>query len=130
VICALLPVVAAGAQVYRCSDPSGVPRFQSGPCADGGEALQLGEPAARWEPLRPGERRLWEQTRRSEMRRRAPATKPRAGPERASQRSCWQKRQRLDAVAAKLRRGYKPAQGERLRRRRDELQGFIARYCE
>jgi hypothetical protein len=125
---ALLPGLSAGAQVYRCDDPSGFPRFQQVPCAGDGEPVDLPPPAANWDALRPGERAMLEQRRRPR-----PAGRPeprQVRDERASERSCWQKRQRLEAVSAKLRRGYRAAEGERLRRRRDALSGFIRRYCD
>lgn len=123
-----LPAVSQGAQIYRCADPSGYPRFQQTPCAGDGEAVHLSPPAARWEALRPGERAMLKETGKPRPK---PRTRPAAqGRKQASERTCWQKAQRLDAVSAKLRRGYKPAQGERLRRRRNELAGFIRRFCD
>lgn len=121
---------AGGAQVYRCDDGGGTPSYQQTPCAHGGGAVELSPPAARWEGLRPGERELLDRYRREDARparRRAARRSRDDGP---SERSCGQKRQRLERVSAKLRRGYKPAQGERLRRRRDELYEFIRRYCD
>lgn len=125
--CALLPVAGAAAQVYRCNEAGEVPSFQAHPCV-GGEAVELGQPAARWEPLRPAERRLWRESRKAERASRSPRSADSSG--KASERTCWQRRRQLEALSAKLRRGYRAAQGERLRRRRDTLQGFIRRYCE
>jgi hypothetical protein len=124
--CLLLPASAAGTQIYRCEEPSGQPRFQQTPCAAGGGEVQLSPPAARWEALRPGELQLLEQRSRPAPRRKT--VKPRDN--RALERRCWSKRKRLEAVSAKLRRGYKRAQGERLRRQRDNLGEFIRRYCD
>jgi len=125
-VCTLLSAVCDGAQIYRCDDPSGQPRFQQIPCEAGGEAVQLSPPAARWDPLRPGERQLLKGRARPADRRKA--AKPRDS--KAVERRCWDKRKRLEAVSAKLRRGYKPAQGERLRRQRDNLGEFVRRYCD
>jgi hypothetical protein len=125
--CALLPVAGAAGELYRCDEAGEAPSFQAHPCV-GGEVVELGQPAAYWEPLRPAERRLWRDIRRAEKASPPPRRARSSG--KASERTCWQRRRQLEALAAKLRRGYRAAQGERLRRRRDTLQGFIRRYCE
>lgn len=126
---ALAAAPATATQIYRCEHASGPPSYQQVPCRGGGGPVELSPPAARWEGLREGERQLLERYRREDAR---PAKRRarKARDDRPSERSCWQKRQRLERVSAKLRRGYKPAQGERLRRSRDELYEFIRRYCD
>jgi hypothetical protein len=125
---ALLPVLVAGATIYRCDQGHGVPRFQQRPC-DGGEQVELAPLAGRWEPLREGERRLWQQSRRSHQPRRKPK-RSRHKKDHASAQTCLRKRQRVEAISAHLRRGYTRAQGERLRRRRKELQEFMRLFCD
>lgn len=128
-ICLLLPLPALGDAIYRCDGADGVPRFQSYPCP-GGEAVELPPPAARWEALRPGERALLQQARRRERTARSTRPPRRSRKEHASARTCLARRQRVEALSAQLRRGYKPARGERLRRRRDNLAEFIRRFCD
>ncbi len=124
--------VVKATTVYRCVGAEGVPTYQQLPCAGQGGQIRLAEPAARWEALHPGERALLEDRRSGERPRQGgvPVKQRRGTTAKASERSCWQKRRHLDAVSAKLRRGYKPAQGERLRRRRDDLADFLSRYCD
>lgn len=130
-LCLWVPGIALGSDIYRCQPPGGTPTFQQVPCSGDGALVELPEPAARWEPLRPGEQSLLDQHEaRQQRRQRAPKSSRRQPARAASDRACWEKRRRLDAVAAKLRRGYKPAQGERLRRRRDNLGDFVNRYCD
>ena len=42
---------------------------------------------------------------------------------------CRSKRRSLDEVRARLRRGYQPAQGEKLRRRRRAYEDYLATFC-
>ena len=124
-LCLSLPVNAA---VYRCDgDP---PRFQDAPCdstgivgavpaSGGGSGLRRSE-------------RVWlraREARQSVAKPKRSQRKP--GSNKAAQQAqrCWRKRQQLDRVKAKLRRGYKPAQGERLRRSRKQYEEYLFRYC-
>ena len=136
-----LPLLAAslsaGADIYRCTGASGEPSFSHRPCAAGSVVVPIEKsaPARSAGGLRPGER-SWLQAREREKRRleqhRAPAraaasTRTGGGDRRAYQ--CLRNRRALDAVKADLRRGYKPAQGERLRRRRRAHQDYLDAFC-
>lgn len=122
----------SSADIFRCQRPSGEVVFQSTPCpeAEGGR-LSLKPLNVLGEPLRPGERALLvDRTRRDRGKSR---TKPRKTAEVAQRRlaeRCLSKRQKMAAVGAKLRRGYKPAQGERLRRKRNEYAEYVRRFCD
>jgi hypothetical protein len=120
------------AAVYRCTGEDGVPGFQALPCAGQGEApLQLPPLNALGDPIRPAERR-WLQQRSQQDRATQPRRRPAdtKGERRRQAERCLRQRQRLEAAQAKLRRGYKPAQGERLRRRRDEHREYLRRFCD
>jgi len=129
-ICTLLLAGPAGARVYQCTDTSGAVTFQDLPCGQDSVAVLKRTPAAS-SGLRASEQR-WLR----EREKRAPR-KVRAAPQRGNARSsakkqeqrCWKKQQQLDEVRAKLRRGYKPSQGERLRRKRRSLDDYLSRYC-
>jgi hypothetical protein len=117
---------AQATSVYRCVGEDGVPRFQQHACPGAGESMELAEPAATWDALRPGERRLLKQYRRAE---RVPRSK-RVPRTRVSDRGCWKKRRRLKQLSTQLRRGYTASQGQRLRDRQVELQAYLRRYCD
>jgi hypothetical protein len=57
----------------------------------------------------------------------APATSDMAAARRADQ--CWNKRRQLEEVNWKLRHGYRPVEGVKLRRRRQSYEDYIGRYC-
>lgn len=136
-----LPLLAvslsAGADIYRCTGASGEPSFSHRPCAAGSAVVPIDKPAPARSAggLRPGEK-SWLQAREREKRRlnrrrtssrAAASTRTGAGDRRAHQ--CLRKRRALDAVKADLRRGYRPAQGEKLRRRRRSYQDYLDAFC-
>lgn len=130
VLAVLLPLLfaasAASADIFVCDgDP---PVYQDVPC--GSSAISSGEASA-GAGVRESERRWLESRRQSGS---AVATQPAASDgaaaDRRQQQQCWKTRQRLDEVRAKLRRGYKPAQGERLRRQRRRHEDYLFRYCD
>jgi len=129
----LLPPQLRAADIYRCTGDSGEPAFSQRPC---GEASTLvrhrGSPAAfAGEGLRETERAWLAARSRSAGRRALPApSAPRqrdADNRRAYQ--CERRRLALDAVQAELRRGYRPAKGERLRRRRRAHEAYLSAFC-
>jgi hypothetical protein len=128
----LLPVWAGGAAaaVYRCKAAGGV-QFQDWPC--GRAPVVRGAPEA--DPaqgLRRGEL-LWLRQRQRQAAVRAHRERPgkrRRRRDDARARRCWARRQRLEQVADRLRRGYRAAQGERLRRQRRTLEDYLSRFCD
>jgi hypothetical protein len=128
--------LAAAADIYRCTGTHGEPSFSHTPCANGTRVTQLHSPptTTRGSGLRPDER-AWLQARAREKRRVQHKARPRGGAT-ASRRDtdrqayrCLRKRRALDAVKANLRRGYKPAQGEKLRRRRRAHEDYLDEFC-
>jgi hypothetical protein len=43
---------------------------------------------------------------------------------------CWKKQRQLDEVNRRLRAGYTPVQGERLRQRRRDYEAYLRRFCD
>jgi hypothetical protein len=132
---------AGSVEVYRCMGESGEPAFRQRPCDTATSTIPT-SPVRSAPPdsgLRASER-AWLNARQAKSRA-APGSRSgnrnspkRAGPDaarKASQQAyrCRQKRRALDAVKSKLRRGYKPAQGEKLRRRRRSHEDYLAAYC-
>jgi hypothetical protein len=123
--------VAAAAAVYRCPGADGVPSFQAVPCAGLDETpLELAPLNTLGDGVRPAERRWLQQRDRAAQADRPQRRAGSGDQERRQAERCLRERQRLTAVQAKLRRGYKPAQGERLRRRRDEHSQYLRRFCD
>ena len=130
----LLPVSARSVEVYRCVAADGSVSFQQNACPALGERIETGEAQAAWVALRKEERHLYEQYRQRDRKRldaqhEAERRSAKASTQ-ASPATCYNKRHSLDKVAARLRSGYKPSQGERLRRRRDYLEGYLRRFCD
>ncbi len=122
---------ASASKVYRCPQADGGVLFQQTACSQG-EVLRIESPAVGWSGLRPAEK--------AQLQKDRPPTadKARSAAARGSQtdwqgrgesKACWGRRQRLEKARAKLRRGYAPAEGERLRRQRDEHEDYLRRFC-
>ena len=129
-----LPVEA---EIYRCLGDQGEPSFRQQPC---GNDTLLAAPrsrtdAARVQGIRPSER-AWLQQRERGQRRAAQTRKSarssaaaRDKAKRAQAYKCRSKKRALDGVRARLRRGYRPAAGEKLRRRREAYEDYLATFC-
>jgi hypothetical protein len=129
--------VTAAAEVYRCAGEFGEPFFSQRPCRGGSTVVIRTGPAdvAPGPGLRPSERawlagRELAQGRNSAAKRRVrrdqAAIKRKA---KTQAHRCRSKRRSLDEVRARLRRGYQPAQGEKLRRRRRAYEDYLATFC-
>ena len=128
----LLTEAAASAEVYRCTQPDGSLSFQQQACSHMGQRIETGEAQPVWAPLRSGEKALYQSYRKRDRQRLAQKRKLRAQPARqpaADERICLAKRQKLESVSAELRRGYKAGRGEKLRRRRDNYEEYLRRFC-
>jgi len=136
----LLLGFSARADIYRCGGDFGEPSFSQRPCADGStlvvQQVSPSATAASASGLRPGER-AWLEQRKRAGRRHGGVKKPNPRRTQAEARRvakvqahrCRSKRRSLDAVKAKLRRGYKAASGEKLRRRRSAYEDYLATFC-
>lgn len=116
--------------VHRCDTDDG-PVFQDRPC-DGSTAVIADDSAyASGTGVRASERR-WLRERAASKPRKKKGVPVAHGKreDKAQARRCWQRRTRLDAVKARLRRGYKPSQGEKLRRQRREHEDYLFRFCD
>ncbi len=120
---------ASGA-IHRCDTDQGTV-FQDRPCG-GGTAVIADEGAyVSGAGVRASEQR-WLRERaasRTRQAKRIPVSKT-SREDKAQARRCWQRRTRLDAVKARLRRGYKASQGEKLRRKRREHEDYLFRFCD
>jgi len=126
----LLFAPAAGAAIYRCDGAEG-PVFRDWPCSAGQRPETVTPQIAQGASLRASERQ-WLKRRGAERRNRRDAkiAPARGREDKAQARRCWNKQQRLENVRARLRRGYKPSQGDRLRRLRRQYEDYLSRFCD
>lgn len=129
----LLPAASltADTDVYRCTTADDAIEFSQRPCANGEreQKVTVEDRKTGWVPS----------TIRSAGKTRAagkPLSRKRrtGGGETATARArrderCWKKRQLLEEVNWKLRRGYKAGQGTKLRRRRESHEDYIRKFC-
>jgi hypothetical protein len=129
----LVPGNIHAAEVYRCPQENGRISFQQQACQTGGERIETGEVQSGWVALRKGEKSLYDSYRQHDRnqleRKKAALTKNRNRAKQADKRTCWKKQKQLDAVSSRLRAGYKPSQGEALRRRRDYYEEYLRNFC-
>ncbi len=133
----LMAGLSARAEIYRCDGAFGEPSYSQRPCREGSSQAVIQAPTRNAEGagLRAGERawlREREQQRAAQKRRPKRSVKTQSETRRAESRQayrCRTKRRALDAVKRELRRGYKPAKGERLRARRRAYADYIATFC-
>jgi hypothetical protein len=119
----------ASADIYRCDTARG-PLFQDHACDRGSVVAVDDRPTSAGKGLRDSELR-WLRQREVRARRKTPRpAHKRRHSDKAQQRRCWNKKARLEKVRAHLRRGYKPTQGERLRRQRRQLEDYLSRFCD
>jgi hypothetical protein len=132
----LIASAGATADIYRCRGSAGEVSYSQHPCAAATRIFTPTTGAASREPgrgVRASETEWLESRRESRAQSAAksrPAAASRDDKRKAKQAyQCQQKARALDAVSAKLRRGYKPAQGEKLRRRRDGYADYLRTFC-
>jgi hypothetical protein len=132
----LLFAPPSGADVYRWQADDGTTHFGDSPPGDrpfkrldGLEPALSGKFKAEARGLRPGERRALQRLERAE-RKPAARRSVAAADRRETRRRCSESRSRIDNISATLRRGYKPARGARLQRRRRELEAWVFDHCD
>lgn len=126
-----IPQLAGAARVYRCPQADGSVSFQQMACQQG-EVLRIEVPATGWSGARPEKKQKTAATPKPRVASARPAARQGSQTDwqgKGESKACWGKRQRLEKARAKLRRGYQPAQGERLRRQRDEYEEYLRRFC-
>jgi hypothetical protein len=126
----LVADVAAQTNVYRCTTPAGAVEFRQFPCADGSdeEALVIKDRKTGWTPATPETGATTKAAGKRRKRTQKSTVKGDSSRARREER-CWKKRQLLEEVNWKLRRGYKTGQGVTLRRRRQAYDDYIDHYC-
>lgn len=125
--------VVAAESIYRCEQPDGTVSFQANECKGAGQAISV-EPIGHsgWTALRTGEKQLLDGYRerdRARIQRRKEIAAARSKKDKVETPACWRKRKNLEKVKVKLRRGYKASEGESLRRKRDNYEEYLEKFC-
>jgi hypothetical protein len=120
------------AEIFRCPGDAGEVLYTQHPCDAGTRVVAAPGISAPTTGIRASET-AWLKSRRkgnSTGPAKRSGTSDRKRQQQAKQAyQCKRKRASLAAVNADLRRGYKPAQGEKLRRRRAAYEDYLATFC-
>ena len=119
---------AACAEVYRCVQDNGHVSYQQIRCHQNSKPMAINHSRTGWSGLRTGEQALLGDYRKRDAgRKRKPqADNLKTGGE---TKACGSRKARLDAVKAKLRRGYNIKEGEKLHQQRSDHEGYLRQYC-
>lgn len=122
-------LLADETSVYRCTDPDGAIELSQFPCPAGTEEreVRVEDRKTGWTPPRVESQARRRAPKAGSRKSKAPGKSDLAAARRADQ--CWNKRRQLEEVNWKLRRGYRPVEGVKLRRRRQSYEDYIDRHC-
>ena len=121
--------VAADTDLYRCVTPDGKIEFRQTSCPQNAEEaeIRVEDRKTGWEP---GKAEIERKAKDSTDSKKGTSKSDKKEAARARQEeTCWKKRQLLDDVNWKLRSGYKPAAGVKLRRKRRQYEEYIHHFC-
>lgn len=121
--------VGSAGTIYRCTGDHGEVAYSQLACDSPSQSRIEPVQSTTGSGLREGEKALLRQYRESTPARQADRRTARPRNRHRQAYSCRQKQRSLDAVKSTLRRGYKPAQGEKLRRRRRAYEDYLATFC-
>lgn len=132
--CGLAPALGLGAggttEVFRCITGAGDVELRQGPCDahTQQQRLTVEDQPTGWAPtIAPLEPSARPPTRQKKTQGTAAAAERAA---QAQAHQCWEKRQRLEEVSARLRHGYKAKQGIDLKRKRDYYEAYLDEFCD
>ncbi len=125
---------AVGAQdttVYRCTGEDGSVELSQFPCPAGmeNEEITVTDRETGWVPPSPESDTPGKPSAGS---KRSGSGQTQTRQDKADARradKCWDKRRLLDEVNWKLRHGYRPVEGIKLRHRRQSYEDYLDRYC-
>ncbi|MES9878643.1 MAG: DUF4124 domain-containing protein [Candidatus Sedimenticola sp. PURPLELP] len=124
----VFPRSAVADEIYRCEGEGGRAEFQQVPCADKSiKPLELSPQVVDWvaAPRLKSGSAGGSKAKKSTRSRGSAAARKRT----ATAEKCWRNEQKLERIQWKLRKGYRPAEGERLKQRRRELEAYGKRFC-
>jgi hypothetical protein len=116
------------AEVYRCVKNDGHISYQQIRCHQDSKPMAINHSRTGWSGLRTGEQALLGDYRKRDA---VQKQKPQADILKTDGKTeaCWTRKTQLDAVKAKLRRGYNIREGEKLHQQRSDHEGYLRQYC-
>ena len=123
--------IVAETSVNRCVTPDGKIEFRQFACAADAEEEEvlIEDRKTGWEPAKTKLEKTKTRSDKSSTHNRKSDEKKLAAKAKQEEQ-CWKKHQMLEEVNWKLRRGYKPATGVKLRRKRRQYEEYIGRFCD
>jgi len=120
--------VQAGVKMYRCQGENGQIAFRQFACASSsGDRIEVESPKIGFKkPKTPKTNRVKQEGEQDAVSE-SPTTQVLNSD--ARQRRCWKARKMQDRLQRQLRKGYRPAEGEGLRSRRNEQDEYLRRFC-
>jgi hypothetical protein len=121
-------LAAAQTTLFRCTNEDGEVEFRQTACPPniGEKELIIDHKPSGWVPPQPGKPRAEE---RGLKRKPGKDGSIDEKVDKKQAERCWKKRKQLDDVNWELRRGYKAGRGTKLRRRRDQYEDYLDRFC-
>jgi len=118
--------------VIRCDLPDGRVSFSDRPCRSGiQEELKLEDQKVGWEAPRTPLKieRKSKRERRQQAKREAAALRMARKEKARKKKDCWKKKQQIERIQWRLRRGYKAGQGRTMRYKQRELEDYLREFC-
>ena len=126
----LFAASGVSADIYQCEGEHGETVFSQIPCGSTARVSVRSRPSPAASGIREGEAAWLAERQRQRDAKQSRRVVSRAAPARSRQaEQCTKKRLALSSVNAELRRGYKPAKGEKLRRRRRSYEDYLSAFC-
>ena len=125
---AAYPHAAIHAGVYRCIGNDGHVSYQQVRCHQNSKPLTINHNQTGWSGLRDGERVLLDtyHKRDAGRKRRKQSEAPQTT---SDNKACQDRKEQLDVVKAKLRRGYSIRESANLHQQRRDHQSYLKQYC-
>ncbi|VAX06568.1 hypothetical protein MNBD_GAMMA26-271 [hydrothermal vent metagenome] len=123
----LLPLDAVAETVFRCVATDGSIEFSQRPCGAGmqNEEIIIENQLVGWEAPK-----VENKKRASKRPRKKRSTAKTSHQAKIKQdKDCWKKKQQIETVQHRLRRGYTAKQGMELRRKRRTYEAYMAKFC-
>ncbi len=125
--------IGATETVIRCQLADGRVSYSDRPCSMGAQdELRFKDQKVGWEaprtPLKLEHRSKRE--RKQQSRKQAVALRMARKERMRNKKDCWKKKQKIERIQERLRRGYKAGQGRTMRYRQRELEDDLRAFCK
>jgi len=126
-----LSTAIAAETVYRCISSDGGIEFTQQPCSidTQEEVLTIEDQLVGWETPR-AVLKAKKKKQTSRKHKKIAASKAARKSKAKQEKECWKKKQKIDNIQHRLRRGYKAGQGVDLRRKRREYEAYLSTFCQ